>query len=198
MSVGGDATITGASTFTGLATFNGKINIGVQSGYVGITSSNNSIYIQHAVSRDLILTDGSNSHTIIGAYVSPGSYKLYVNGSAKASAWDTSSDRRLKRDIREVSAERALSVLMQLNPVEWVWNEKNATLEGTRCAGLIAQDTEGVLPFAINDDAEYLGMNYNVFHPYEIAGLQNHEGRIKALEKENAELKAKVKQLETR
>ena len=95
-------------------------------------------------------------------------------------------------------SDRALSVIMQLKPCEWEWNDRNPNLAGKRGAGLVAQDVADVLPFAVMDLGDYLYLNYSVLHAYEIAGLQNHESRIEALEKENAILKEKVKQLEAR
>lgn len=118
----------------------------------------------------------------------------YITAGAAA----TSSDRRMKENIEAVS-DRALSVLMQLKPCEWVWNDRNASLSGKRGAGLVAQEVQEILPFAVVDLGDYLYLNYSVFHAYEIKGLQNHETRIYKLEtevrrllKENEELKARL------
>ena len=120
----------------------------------------------------------------------------YITAGAAA----TSSDRRMKDNIDAVCADRALSVLMQLKPCEWEWNERNASLAGNRGAGLIAQDVQEILPFAVVDLGDYLYLNYSVFHAYEIKAIQNHEARIDKLEtevrrllKENEELKAILK-----
>ena len=205
----GDDEISGEKTFLDVVTFADEtlfeeasvfeagltsmgISIANVSGYRRINCSNDRLYIQQAVAQDLVLTNGNNSHTIVGGYVSPGSYKLYVNGTAKASSWDTTSDRRLKDEIEDVYSDRALAVLMALRPKEWTWNEKNDYLSGKRGAGFIAQEVQNVLPFAVNDSGDYLSLNYTVLHAYEIAGLQNHEERIAELEKENRELKQRL------
>ena len=124
---------------------------------------------------------------------------IYSDSFITAGGVNASSDARLKDNLTAVSAEKALSVLMQLRPMEWVWNEKNAYLEGNIGAGLVAQEVESVLPFAVSHDTEYLSLNYNVFHAYEIASIQNHETRlekaerrIEVLEAENAELRARL------
>ena len=124
---------------------------------------------------------------------------LYSDSYITAGASGSSSDRRLKDDLERISAERAWDVLKQLKPMEWVWNEKNAYLSGKRGAGLVAQDVADVLPDAVIESGKYLSLNYSVMHAYEIAGLQDHEGRIEALESEvkrlameNMELKNKL------
>jgi uncharacterized membrane-anchored protein len=63
----------------------------------------------------------------------------------------------------------------------WTWND-NSTLVGKPGAGFVAQDVQSVLPDAVVN-GDYLSLNYNMFHAYEIAGLQNHEARIVELEK---------------
>ena len=124
---------------------------------------------------------------------------LYSDSYITAGASGSSSDSRLKDNLEQVSAERAWDVLKQLKPMEWVWNEKNAYLSGKLGAGLVAQDVAEVLPFAILEAGGYLSLNYSIMHAYEIAGLQDHEDRIEALESEvkrltmeNMELKNKL------
>ena len=124
---------------------------------------------------------------------------IYSDSYITAGASGSSSDRRLKDDLSEVSADRAWDVLKRLKPMEWTWNEKNAYLSGKPGAGLVAQDVSEVLPFAIIESGGYLSLNYSVMHAYEIAGLQDHEDRIEALESEvrrlameNMELKNKL------
>ena len=119
----------------------------------------------------------------------------YITAGAAA----TSSDRRMKDNIEALHSDRALSILMQLNPCEWEWNDRNAFLCGKRGAGLVAQEVQEVLPFAVMDLGDYLYMNYSVFHAFEIKGLQNHETRIDRLEvlvrqilNENPEVKARL------
>ena len=84
---------------------------------------------------------------------------------------------------------------MALNPVEWVWNENNAHLYGRRSAGLVAQEVFDVLPYSVFHDGQYDALRYDVFHAFEIAGLQDHEARIRTLEAENKELKRQVELL---
>ena len=139
------------------------------------------LYIGSATSY--IRYDGTGLYSNVGF-----ASASYITAGGVAS----SSDIRLKDEIEDVCSDRALAVLMQLKPKEWVWNEKNDYFSGKRGAGLVAQDVEDVLPFAVMETGEYKSLNYSVLHAYEIAGLQNHEERIAELEKENKELKEKL------
>ena len=96
-----------------------------------------------------------------------------------AGTTNSSSDARLKDNI--TSVKNALDTIMSLKPSEWVWNEKHF-LNGEKGAGLIAQDVEKVLPFAVSKNGDYLALNYNVFHAYEIATIQYLVKRVKELE----------------
>ena len=175
-------TITGAKTFSGVTTFGGDVSISDLSELTLQTIAPYSSYINLAPSSGYVTVGGTTSST---------SYKLYVNGACYATSFDNSSDLRLKKDIKSITEPKALSVLMRLKPMEWTWNEKT-NLDGKRCAGLIAQDVEPVLPFAVSG-GDYYSLNYNVLHAYEISVLQSHEKRILELERENKLLKEKLK-----
>ena len=114
----------------------------------------------------------------------------YVNSGASAS----SSDARLKSNIEEISAEKAVSLLMKLRGVEWDWNEKKACLEGRHGSGLVAQEVEKVMPWMVLDLNGELSLTYSSLWGVAIPVMQSHEERIAALERENEELK---KQLNT-
>ena len=199
--VGGNGAITGTLNVTGATTLGSTLTVNgatyiYNSFQVGSSATNRNstfygyVYIGSATSYINYVSGNSGLHTNVGFYSDS-----YITAGAAAS----SSDRRLKDNIDDVCSDRALTVLMQLKPKEWTWNENNAYLYGKRGAGLIAQDVLDVLPFAVVGDAgEYLSLNYNTLHAYEIAGLQNHEARIAALEAENKELKAKLKEYESR
>ena len=150
------------------------------------------LYIQHN-SNDLCLTTGG--HTIIGGYDPSiiGSNKFVVRGSAVATAWNTSSDARLKEDISVVGRDEAVATIMKLNPVSWTWNERSE-LKGKRSAGLIAQQVESVIPYMVTG-GEYKGLNYTMLHAFEIGAIQSHEDRIKILEGRVKSLNEEIERL---
>ena len=148
--------------------------------------------------KNLMLCYGSGGTVYVGATPVSTTYKMYVNGSAYATgSWATASDRRMKDQIEVITGDDAVAKIMGLRPSTWVWNENNAYLYGKRGAGLIAQEVQPILPFSVVED-EWLALDYQDFHPYEVAMLQNHESRIAVLEAENKELKAKLKEYESR
>lgn len=151
------------------------------------------LYIQHN-SNDLCLTTGGK--TIIGSYPGSsaiGSNKFYVAGSSIGSAWNTSSDARLKEDISVVGRDEAVETIMKLHPVSWTWNERSE-LKGKRSAGLIAQQVESVIPYMVTGD-EYKGLNYTMLHAFEIGAIQSHEDRIRTLERQVKSLNEEIERL---
>jgi len=85
---------------------------------------------------------------------------LHVDGDIIAYSTTTSSDERLKDNIKEI--ESATDKLKQLKGVEFTW-KKN----GKNGGGVIAQDVEKVLPGAVKDieslegDKSYKAVDYN-------------------------------------
>ena len=82
-----------------------------------------------------------------------------------------------------------------MKPREWDWNEYSH-LEG-HSAGIVAQEIQGLMPYAVGSVSdekfgEHLTMNYDTLHALEIAGLQDHESRIRQLEAENRELRKRL------
>lgn len=117
---------------------------------------------------------------------------LVADGYITAGASASSSDRRLKDDIRDVEADAAREIILKLRPREWTWNEQNPALFGKPCAGLVAQEVSDVLPLAVVPGMPFFAINYDTLHAYEIALLQAQERRIAALEKTVRELKEKL------
>lgn len=115
----------------------------------------------------------------------------YITAGAAAAA----SDARLKDDIKTIPAVKAIRLLAALRGAEWIWNGKHECLAGKRGSGLIAQEVEKVMPWAVLDLNGELSLNYNTFWGVAIPVMQAHEARIKSLEKEVEELKTKLKKI---
>ncbi len=208
VTVGGDDTVGGDKTFTGNLTFDGvnafssyidaqsDINVG---GDITLTGTLNGItidtdnygygdislssrlYVQ-TTSNDLLLGSG-NGKVIVGSHPGSsaiGNNKFYVNGSAIATAWNTSSDRRLKDDITGIGGKYAVDTLMAFKPSTWTWN--CGTANGTKAAGFIAQDVESLVPYMVSGE-DYKSLNYQMLHAFEVSAIQDHEMRLRKLEK---------------
>ena len=115
----------------------------------------------------------------------------YITAGTAAAA----SDARLKDDIKTIPAVKAIRLLAALRGAEWIWNGKHECLAGKRGSGLIAQEVEKVMPWAVLDLNGELSLNYNTFWGVAIPVMQAHEARIKSLEKEVEELKTKLKKI---
>ncbi len=141
--------------------------------------------------------------------------KFTVTGNAGkssgGSSWQTFSDSRLKQDIRVY--ERGLDAILQLQPVKFRYKDDNdlgLTSDGEEI-GFIAQDVLDVIPEAVNGtlesavDGVYLSMKVDPIHWASVnaikelntKSIENLE-QIKTLQNENAELKSRMTQLESR
>ncbi|WP_419991753.1 gp58-like family protein [Streptococcus mitis] len=91
----------------------------------------------------------------------------------------SSSDRRLKENIKE-SPVNALDKIQALNMVSFDFIESQKHEE----VGLIAQEVQEVVPYAIETDevTSYLSINYSKFIPYLLKAIQELDQKIKELE----------------
>ena len=116
--------------------------------------------------------------------------KLDVNGNISASGAitaGTASDRRLKDNICTIDQNKAIEVLMGLNPITFIWSEKATELGGFEgiSQGFVAQEYESIIPNSGRAIwGEYRAIDYTKAIPYIVSVEQNHEQRIRQLEEE--------------
>jgi len=131
---------------------------------------------------------------------------LEVAGTVKATGFLSTSDRRLKTDIRPIEG---LDIITRLNGVRYNWIN-----DGTPDFGLIAQEVEAVIPAAVITDKNtgYKGVKYpNLVAPLieSVKELKNRcditddrtlilESLVKDLRNEVSSLKEKNEKLEQR
>lgn len=189
VTISGEQTITGAKTFSADATFSGRIGVGgaPNNAYALCVTGSQSMSGSLTVGGSATITSGLG----VGTAWAGSTYKLVVNGSARATAWDTTSDRRLKENIVSIDPRGAVEKLMQLKPVSWTWN-KLCGSAGKAGVGFVAQDVEDVIPQMVHDGDEFKSLNYTMMHAFEVAGFQDHERRIAELERENVELRTRL------
>jgi Chaperone of endosialidase len=125
----------------------------------------------------------------VGQTTANGTNKLTVNGSISASAFNVSSDRRLKTGIR--NSRYGLKEIMNLQPVSWNW--KNNAMNAGRQLGLIAQDAREEIPEIVsgNEQTGTLSINYTELIPVLINAIKEQQKQIDGLNK-------KIKILERR
>jgi hypothetical protein len=102
-----------------------------------------------------------------------------ISTTNSATAYNTSSDRRLKQDIEPLAAT---DKLMQMNPVSYNWK---ADPDGPRSMGFIAQEMEELCPDAVstdNTDEAMMSMDYGRITPILVSALQDAHRKIEQLE----------------
>jgi hypothetical protein len=99
----------------------------------------------------------------VGIATSSPTALFQVNGSALATAWNTSSDMRLKENIHEI--ENPLDKILRLRGVEFDWRSdvsQPTSHEQTHDIGVIAQNVEKVFPEAVTSpQGQYKSVAYS-------------------------------------
>jgi len=149
----------------------------------------------------------NNSGNLGIGTTNPGSFKLYVNGSAYSSGSWSGSDRRWKKKIAPLSC--SLDKVTRLEGVSYQWKRREYPKRGFgqgKQIGLIAQDVEKVVPEIVRTDHEgYKTISYEKLTPLLIEAIkeqnaaikQQHE-TIKRQEQRYASLLERVAALEAR
>lgn len=96
------------------------------------------------------------------------------------------SDIRLKKNITPISD--GISLIEKLRPVIFEWNNRIDTLQ----VGLIANEVQEVMPYAVRPAGDYLGIEYNKIIPYLIQGEKDLYAEIKFLKNRVSELENKL------
>jgi hypothetical protein len=132
---------------------------------------------------------------------------LWVNGNGYATGIFTWSDRRLKKDIAEIT--NAMDLINKLNPVTYYFNKDNKynmRLSEKRQYGLIAQEVEEVLPELVDEvvkpaefgkdgkeisaTATLKAINYTELIPLLIQGMQEQQKTISDIKQKISDLSA--------
>jgi len=185
----GSVYVNGKSTFTGTALFTGKV---VALGPATFGSSA-TILVSSLQSAGLwVSTSAVTPHLYVSTTGSVGvgtgspGEKLEVNGNVKAVSFISTSDERLKKDVRHMEG---LDAILKLRGVRYSWA---ATGEGD--AGVLAQELEQVFPDAVRADgpAGYKGVKYQYLFAPLIESTKELYMLIGTLRKENTEFKNRL------
>jgi len=125
-------------------------------------------------------------------------YRLYVNGAAYSTGGWTSSDARLKKNVRPI--RQATEILEQLQGVRYEWRREefpDRELDSGSQLGFLAQDVEKVLPEVVRTDCVgYKAIAYEKLTALLTEGAKEQQKEIKAQRKEIENLKARTVALE--
>ncbi len=141
----------------------------------------------------------------IGVIGAAPSQKLHVNGNILASSYLHSSDRRLKKDIRDI--DNPFDLLDAIHGKHFGWKKDDKTEYG-----VIAQDVQSVMPEAVVESGDgFLAVEYDqliapvieaVKHVRDmvvdvIGKVESLLSRVDALEKENERLRSEIDALKS-
>lgn len=113
--------------------------------------------------------------------------QVVAKSTVTATGFITSSDRRLKTNIQNLSY--GLKTLQALQPVSYNWKDANQTTQTQ--LGLIAQDARKIIPeIVIGDESkENLAINYTELIPVLINSIKEQQKQIDELRAELKKLK---------
>ena len=112
-----------------------------------------------------------------------------VSVNATSATYHTTSDRRLKKDIKTITD--GTDKLMAMNPVTHGWK---AHPEADTVHGFVAQEMLGIVPEAVAGDPEgdaMMSIDYGRITPVLVAALQDAHKKIAELETRLNELEGK-------
>ena len=160
-------------------------------GFAVVNAGNGSQYvpIQNTADSNIYLSKHSSyTDSRVLQFAVGGSTKGSVTVSSSGTTYNTTSDLRLKTDIKPI--ENATSKLLEMNPVEHKWK---ANPEDDAVHGFIAQEMKEIVPEAVYgepDGDEMMSMDYGRITPVVVAALQDALNEIK-------ELKTRISELES-
>jgi hypothetical protein len=111
----------------------------------------------------------------------------------------TPSDRRLKKDIVDISND-VLSKVMQMRPVTYRYNVEKSTDKAS--LGFLAQDVQVLFPELVgtspdrSGNGSYLNLNYSGLSVLAIKAIQEQQKQVETLKQENQDLKKRLEKLE--
>ena len=150
----------------------GDINVGASNDYAQMFLQHNS-----STNHGLVLKELSSSGNAILFLKSTGHVVGSITTTNSATAYNTSSDYRLK----DVTGEaRGLEVINNLNPVAYNWKA-----DGQADEGLIAQEVLDIVPNAVSgSEEEMYSMDYSKLVVHLVAGMKEQQTQIDALQSE--------------
>ena len=181
---------------------------------MGFNDASNAFFLRTVSNHPIrFQTNGASTKMIIEAAGDVGigttnpTHKLHVNGVARStqSTWATSSDKRVKQNIKEV--ESALSIVNKLRPVTFEWiDEYKKTNEGLDSFnyGFIAQEVETIIPEMVSVQKETIGdkviedfrtLNVGPLFPILVKAVQEQQKDIQQLKEQNQMLMEKIEKL---
>lgn len=157
-----------------------KMGIALAGGGAGAASIRSAGGIERlnlgAGNTTLLTLNGASGRVGIGT--EGPSEKLEVIGNVRATAFITSSDARMKKQITPL--RESLSLLLQLKGYNYYWKEES--IDSAKQIGLIAQEVRGLFPELVKENADgKLAVNYVGLIPVMIESIKSQQQQIDEL-----------------
>ena len=168
------------------------------------TVSTNYFNIHNTASGNIVVVRGNGK---VGIKRTPSTNTFEVNGTASKStsgSWLANSDKRLKKDIHQISQQFALDKVLKMKGVTYYWNDNKTGIDRptTIQYGFIAQDLKQVFPSKVTkDNLGFYQTAYGDYDPIFVEAIKALNNKIETLENENKTLKKqiqKIKELESK
>jgi hypothetical protein len=174
-------------------TGNSNVFLGYKAGYS--QTGSNKLYIANSDVNNLIYGDFSNRRVGINT-TNPGTYTLYVNGTAYATGGWTGSDLRFKQNIERIDSP--IDKVMNIKGVSFEWKRSEYKDKGFpegRHYGVVAQDVEQTLPEIVREgpDGEK-AVSYTELVPILTEAIKEQQKQIESLRSEVKALKDALRQ----
>lgn len=140
----------------------------------------------------------------VGINVYPENHQLELDGVAyknTGSFWQSTSDARLKTNIRTLDGRKMLEKVLSMRGVSYEWDDNYTgySRPAGKQIGFTAQDLQKVWPEKVSVDKEgFLMTAYGDFDPVFVESIKELKNQIDQLRKELLAEKAKSKVLESR
>jgi len=172
---------------------NDDIRLGTGDDYIIDFNSQHLVIHQNVSSANDVYITNTNDDVEFWFDVSTGNF--HADGDVIANSTSTASDLKFKKNIATI--DNAVDKVKQLRGVTFDWKKDNTT-----SAGVIAQEIEEVLPYAVTEKEErtgivdngqeydtYKAVNYNTLHAVLIEAIKEQQEQIEALKAQIEDLK---------
>jgi hypothetical protein len=133
----------------------------------------------------------------VGTTANPGSYSLYVSGSAWSTGTWGGSDMRWKKNITPLG--NILEKVSLLNSVSFEWRKDeypDINFDSGVQIGLVAQDVEKIFPELVRTDNNgFKAVAYDKLSVILLEGLKEQQKEIDSQNRDNQQLKSELKSL---
>ena len=196
--------VVGTALTTGVQgqTANGRgvVGLGTQAGVGVYGESVSGLGGSFKTNATAVATAALKAQAIVGGTAiwghNPGGTAAWLDGDVYAGSYQSTSDGRLKKDVRDISY--GLDHMLELRPVTFKWKRDN---DGQTHLGFIAQEVENVIPEVVSyahdpSGSDVMTVNYTELVPILIKAVQQQnriiveqENRLVALERARPSLK---------